>query len=147
MKKFTFPLGRVMDWRAMIARVEESKLEQMYGELRAIDARMAALDREREQSERAVLAKAVSTGMELASLDTFRRFVFEERIRLERTRAEVQQRITAQIQVVANKRRDVKLLQRLKDDRFESWQKDFAREIDGQAEESFLAKRNRNFGR
>lgn len=147
MKKFTFPLGRVLDWRVMLARVEESKLEQMYGELRVIDARKAALDREREQSEQAFLAKSASTGMELAILDSFRRFVFEERIRLEQKRAEVQQRITAQIHVVSLKRRDAKLLERLKDQRFSIWQRDLSREIDSAAEESFLAKRNRSFGR
>lgn len=142
MRKFTFPLGRVMDWRAMLVRIEESKLDQLYAELRAIDSRQAALDREREQSEQALLTASASTGTELAALDSFRRFAFAERNRLEGLRAGVQQRIVAQIQVVAKKRRDVKLLERLKDQRFEKWQAAFAREIEAQADESFLAKWN-----
>ena len=143
MKKFAFPLGRVMDWRGALVRAEEARLEQIYAELRAIDARAARLDREREQSERALAHARSATGAELAAVDTFRKFVFTERIRLEGLRAGVQQRIAAQIQVVAKKRRDVKLLERLKDQRYEKWRTDFAREIDAQADESFLAKWNR----
>lgn len=143
MKKFVFPLSRVMDWRAMLVRVEESKLEQIYAELRAIDARKAALEREREQSEKALLAKSASTGAELAALDSFRRFVLAERSRLEGLRAGISERIAAQIQVVTKKRRDAKLLERWKDQRFKKWQTEFGREIDAQADESHLAKWNR----
>jgi len=143
MKKFVFPLSRVMDWRAMLVRVEESKLEQIYAELRVIDARKAALEREREQSERAMLARSATTGAELSALDSFRRFVFAERNRLEGVRAGISERIAAQIQVVSKKRRDVKLLERLKDQRFEKWHTEFGREIDAEADESFLAKWNR----
>ena len=35
MKKFCFPLDRVMEWRRTQARIEESKLERLYAELRA----------------------------------------------------------------------------------------------------------------
>ena len=143
MKKFAFPLGRVMDWRATLARVEEAKLEQIYAELRSIETRKAELDRERDQSEQALVKAPSSTGAELAAVDCFRKFVFHERIRLEGLRAGVQQRIAAQLQVVAKKRRDVKLLERLKNQRHDKWQTDFAREIDAQADESFLAKWNR----
>lgn len=143
MKKFTFPLGRVMDWRAVLVRAEETKLEQMYAELRAIDARTAQLDREREQSEQALIRVASATGAELAAADCFRKFAFNERIRLEGLRAGVQQRIAAQLQMVAKKRRDVKLLERLKKQRYEQWRTDFGREMDAKADESFLAKWNR----
>ena len=37
MKKFAFPLGRVMEFRRMQARLEEVKLEGLYAGLRAID--------------------------------------------------------------------------------------------------------------
>lgn len=144
MKKFTFPLGRVMDWRAMLARIEESKLEQIYAELRAIDSRLGELARERTEAERALQGKKSAMGAELAAHDAFRRFLFAERNRLEGERAGVQQRIAAQMQIVAKKRRDVKLLEGLKDQRLAKWRAEFGREIDAQAEESHLAKWNRN---
>ncbi len=76
MKRFTFPLSRVMDWRRMQARAEELKLEQLYAEMRGIDAREAELDEERSGSERALIAARESTGEEMAALGAFQRFHF-----------------------------------------------------------------------
>ena len=141
MKKFTFPLGRVMDWREAQARLEELKLEALYGELRAIDSRERSLDFEREAAETSVAARG-ATGAELARLGEFRRFLVAERTRLEKLRAACSQRITAQIQVVAQKRRDRKLLERLKQQRLIAWNRDWNRELDAQADEAYLARWN-----
>ena len=140
MKKFTFPLGRVLDWRATQARIEESVLERLYAELRAIDSSEAALKRQRADSERALITSSTAMGAELAALDSFRRFTVAEHTRLEKLRADCSKRIAAQIQVVAAKRRDVRLLEHLRDRRRESWNQDFNREIDAQADEAYLAK-------
>ena len=140
MKKFNFPLGRVMDWRRTLAQVEELKLERLYAELRGIDAREVAIREERTRSEKAVAAAPVTTGFELATLDAFRRFTILECTRLEKLRAECAQRIAAQIQVVAQKRRDLRLLERFKDQRLQAWRHDLARELDAQADEAYLAK-------
>ena len=142
MKKFTFPLSRVMDWRDTQARVEESKLENLYAELRAIDTQIAAVLAARAQSDEAVLTVASVTGAELAAIDTFRRFSVAEHTRLNRVRRECSKRIAAQIQAVAAKRRDVRLLERLKQQRLVAWKTDFSKEIDAQAEESHLARWN-----
>jgi flagellar export protein FliJ len=143
MKKFSFPLGRVMDWRRTQARIEESKLEQLYAELRALDGRVSALNEERAASEQTMLAASSSFGEELAALDTFQRFTVAEQGRLAAKRAECTQRIAAQMQAVAVKRRDVRLLEKLKEQRLRTWQADLSREIDAQAEEAYLAKWNR----
>ncbi len=140
MKRFSFPLGRVMDWRGMHARLEELKLENLYAELRSIDAKIAALLEERSLSDQAVLDASVVAGSELAALSAFRRFSVAEHTRLGCLRADCSQRVSAQIQVVAAKRRDVRLLERLKQQRLAAWSVEFNREIDAQAEESHLAK-------
>ena len=63
MKAFHFPLSRVLDWRAMQARIEESKLETLYAELRAIDQSERSLQQQRQESEQALLsAPAASSG-------------------------------------------------------------------------------------
>ncbi len=140
MKKFTFPLNRVMDWRDMQARIEESKLERLYAELRGIDAREAALTQQRSEAQVALLTVASVTGDELATLDSFRRFTVAEHTRLEKLRAECSRKIAAKIQVVASKRRDVRLLERLKQQRLKTWNHQYSREIDAQADEAYLAK-------
>ncbi len=138
MKKFSFPLGRVLDWRSIEARIEESKLEQLYAELRAIDSKENLLKQQRDDAERAVLTGA--SGDELGSLDSFRRFAAAEHGRLNEARANCSKRIAAQIQVLAAKRRDVRLLERLRDQRHKAWTHELQRELDAQADETFLAK-------
>ncbi|MGH9559147.1 MAG: hypothetical protein ACRD30_07890 [Bryobacteraceae bacterium] len=143
MKKFSFPLGRVKDWRETQARIEESKLERLYAELRAIDAQDAVLREQRSQSEKSVLSASANTALELSALHSFCRFAVAEHTRLEHARADCAKRIAAQIQAVASRRRDVKLLERLKDQRLARWQADLSREIDAESDEAFLAKWSR----
>ena len=144
MKKFNFPLGRVLDWRATQVRIEESKLESLYAELTNIDRNESALLRQRDESERALLAAPSSSSTDLAAFGSFRRFTVAEHTRLEQLRADCSRRIAAQIQVVAAKRRDVKLLDRLREQRHDAWTRDFHRELDAQADEAFLAKWTRS---
>lgn len=143
MKKFQFPLSRVLNWRETLARVEESKLEGLYAELRAIESREVELKQERARGEKAVATAASAKGSELAALDAFRRFAVAEHTRLEQRRADCARRIKEQMQVVAIKRRDVRLLEHLKQKRAKLWSQEFARDLENQAGEMFLAKWNR----
>jgi len=131
-----------MDWRTAQAHIEESKLENLYGELRAIDAKSAALIEERSQSDHALVRASSATGTELAAVAAFQRFSVAEQTRLEVLRADCSKRIATQIEVVVAKRRDVRLLERLKQKRLTAWHMGFNREIDRQAEETHRAKWN-----
>ena len=143
MKKFAFPLARVMHFRDMQARLEEIKLEGMYAELRAIDARKTSLRDEHDQSEKSLKSSAAVTGLELELHDSFLQSVRIESEKLDSSRAACQKKIEAQMAVVTSKRRDVKLLEKLKEQRFEKWQAEMFKEIDQQAEEAYLAKWNK----
>jgi flagellar export protein FliJ len=142
MKKFEFPLDRVLDWRRTQVRVEKSNLERLYSEMHGLDARKAALETARAESEQSLLVSGRATGQELAAFDKFSRFTVAERTRLEAVRVECSQRIAAQNQVLASRRRDVRLLERLRNQRLKDWESGFAREIDAQADEAYLAKWN-----
>jgi hypothetical protein len=142
-KKFDFPLSRVMDWRKTVAQTEEAKLQNLYAELRAVELKEAALKAERESCEKAVRAVSSVTGRELGELDSFRRFAVAEHTRLEKQRAECMKRIGAQAQVVALKRRDVRLLEHLRETRLKSWTRELNRKIDMHAEEAYLSRWNR----
>src|SRR5258706_7849985 len=121
MRKFAFPLDRVIEWRRTEARIEESKLDRLHTELRAIDVRRAALEQERRISEQATLSAGAITGYELAALDTFQRFTVAERGRLERARIPFQDRAPKRIEAVTAKHREVRLLERLGENRLEGW--------------------------
>jgi hypothetical protein len=140
LKKFDFRLDRVMSWRQTMAQVEESKLQNLYAELRSIETCEAELVAERERSQQSVVSAASVTGSELAVLDAFRRYAMAEHTRLEQRRADCMKRIGAQVQVVAQKRRDVKLLEQLRLSRLTTWRRELEREIDSHAEEAYLAR-------
>ncbi len=142
MKKFAFPLERVMDFRRMQARLEEVKLEGLYAELRATDAREAALIAQKTQSENTLRTEKSVTGFDLELFATFREAMTIEQNRLQQARAACRKNIDAQLAVLVVKRREVKLLEKLKEQRFEKWEKEMFKEIDQQAEEAYLAKWN-----
>jgi flagellar export protein FliJ len=140
MKKFAFPLGQVMDFRRSQVRLEEIKLEGLHAGLRAIDTREATLLQKRVQSEKALKSAASATGDELQTFNAYGLAMKEELKRMDKTRAECVKRIEAQLAVLTVKRREVKLLEHLREQRFAKWKKEMFREIDQQAEEAYLAK-------
>jgi flagellar export protein FliJ len=142
MKKFAFPLSRVMDFRRMQARIEEVKLEALYAELRAMDTREVALIQQKAQSEKALRATPSVTGFDLQLFSEFSTAMKEELKRMDKARADCRRRIENQLAVVTVKRREVRLLEHLKEKRFEKWEKEMFKEIDQQAEEAYLAKWN-----
>jgi flagellar export protein FliJ len=144
MKKFSFPLARVMDFRRLQARVEEAKLEKIYAELRAVDARENAMRQQRAEAGKAMQAVTSAMGSELAMLGQFDQAFIEERKRMDKIRVECRKRIAMQFNVLMKKRRDVRLLEKLKDQRFEVWEKEMWKEIDQQAEESYVSKWSRD---
>jgi flagellar export protein FliJ len=140
MKKFRFPLQRVKDWRDMQARIEEGQLERLYLEAQVVDARLAELAGQQVRSEQALRASGGASGTEWGAFDTFRRHLTAERARLEKQRADCGVRIAAQLHTVAEKRRGVRLLELLKEDRFKIWEREFHREIEAEADQAYLSR-------
>jgi len=143
MKKFNFPLDRVLDWRRSQARMEESKLEQIYGELRRLEIREKSLLEERARSQKHLATIPAASSEELAAFDSFHGHLREECLRLDNQRNECRTRIDAQIQIVTLRRRDVRLLEKLKEKQHGNWTAEFNREIEQQAAEAALAKWSR----
>lgn len=104
MKRFSFPLRRVLDWRLTQARVEETKLACLHAELRGIEDRIDHAHRERADSERALAQTGAATGAELAALDSFKKAVAVECARLESMAGATRRKIALQIEAAAAKR-------------------------------------------
>jgi flagellar export protein FliJ len=140
MKKFTFPLRRVLDWRRTESRLEELKLGRLSAELRGIEERIAHARAEQFASITAVATKPGATGADLAALDSFKKAVSAECARLENQAAGCRKKIARQIEAVAGKRRDARLLEKLEQRKLTTWKLEFDRELDRQAEESHLSR-------
>lgn len=142
MKKFSFRPQRVMDFRRMQTKLEEIKLEGLHAEMRAIDSRDQALMLQSEISQKALKSAPSVTGFDLELFDSFRISINAQRLQVDKSRTDCRQRIAAQMQVVSAKRRQVRLLEKLKDQRFNDWEQEMFKELDQQAEDAYLAKWN-----
>jgi hypothetical protein len=133
-----------MDFRRTQARLEEIKLERLYAELRALDTREVALIEQRVLSEKALKSMASVNGQDLELFSGYQLATKQEQKRLDKARGECRKFIDAQLAVLTVKRRDVKLLEHLKEQRFDKWEHEMFKEIDQQAEEAYLSKWNAN---
>jgi multidrug resistance efflux pump len=139
-KKFHFPLDRVLDYRRMQLRLEQAKLEHLIRELADLDRKMAALQSEFEQSQEDLLHSQSSLGLEFGALERFRKASSAQGLSLQKTRQDCLKRNTEQRARITEKEREVRLLEKLREDRLTGWKFARDREIDQQAEESFLAR-------
>jgi hypothetical protein len=139
MKRFQFPLGRVLDWRRLQARIAENRLDALLAEGRALAAADRAKASEQAEAEGGVRSGA-ATGQELAALDAFRKRTAAERERIAKERSANAQKVNAQMRVAAQRRRDVKLLEKIRGQRFEAWTREAEREIEQQAEEAHASR-------
>ena len=140
MKKFSFTLDRVLDWRRLQVRMEEIRLEQMNLQRRTLEIQRAELVAEFVRIQNSILDAPGVTGGELETWDSFRQFADAEGKRIECTIASAQEQADRQIQVVAAKRREVQLLEKLKDRRKEVWLQELDKETQQLAEETYLAR-------
>lgn len=139
MKKFTFALDRVLSWRRTQVRLEEAALARLHGEVKALQQRMAALDQSVVDARGRLLAVRSAAPVEIGALEHFRgAAAAQTRYLLQSLRA-LEQKVGQQTQVVVERRREAKLLEQLRERRLEMWQTGVVREIDQQAEESFMA--------
>lgn len=146
MTKFEFRLQRVLEWREERLRLEESRLERLYGELRALELRRAELEAARAAADRSLLHAPSAAADDLHSLQDFRDYVHYQRQLLASQNADCERRIGEQRGLVVEARRQFRLLERLRDKKLAAWEADFNRELEMQASEAFLAKFAREAG-
>jgi flagellar export protein FliJ len=139
MRKFAFPLARVMDWRQTQVQLEVAALERLYAELRGVEASLAEIRLAIEQSENAILTAGSVMGSELRDLDAFKKASKAEFEKLTKAAADCRKRIATQIEVLSRKRRDFRLLENLRERKLDAWRADLEREIDKEATELYLA--------
>lgn len=146
MKKFSFGLDRVRQWRAEQVESEKLKLRRLFDERHALEAAGALLDRELADAEKNIRAQTNLNSQQLGALDAFRMYVKSERLRLAAQIAGCDHRIAEQRQRLLDVRRQFRLLERMKEREWNDWNRALAHEIDGLAAEVHLAQRS-NAGR
>lgn len=144
MKKFSFPLDRVLSWRQTQARLEEATLARLNTEVQNLDLRCASLDHSVHSARTQLLSAPSATPIEIGALEHFRSSASSQTRFLLQSRRTLEDQVTRQTEVVLERRREARLLEQLRDRRLHTWQAASAREIDQQADESFLARLTRD---
>ena len=147
MKRFDFPLERVRQWRETQVDLEHTRLRRLFEEMRQLKlaaARLLSLVAEAEQViEKAACAKQAVEARQLANLDNYRLYVKREEQLLAAQQEELRNRIAEQRERLVNARRNFRLLEKLKERRFQEWERDYNREAENLASDLHLAKWNR----
>jgi flagellar export protein FliJ len=140
MKRFTFPLDRVLDFRRLETQAAEAVFERLRAERAAILARDAQLV---EESRR--LNLAASAGMEVAAslleaASRYREVLATERRNLAARLARQDQEVDRQRRLVMEARQREQALEKLKARRKLEWDGLAARELDELAADAHRAK-------
>ena len=144
MKKFRFPLETVRKLRHHQLELESMKLGAIQQEMTQLDDLGAQLTAWGTLEENEVMRKSVLEPRELSSLDGFRRYLRNQKGRLEMLRGQTSQRLEAQKVRIQEARRAAELLDKLKERAHERWEKDVNKEWDAFAEEVFISQWKRN---
>jgi hypothetical protein len=133
MKKFHFPLDRVLEWRQTQARLEEATLVRLTSELQTLQLRRTALSRSVVQAQSHLLGLRSASPTEIGAWEHFRVSAKAQTANLDRECRALEAKIAQQTLVALVRRREEELLRRLRARRLETWQRTAEREIERQA--------------
>jgi hypothetical protein len=146
MNGFRFSLQNVLDWRRCELELEEAKLRRQAAAIAELDRARAELESEGIAAELSVRERNPVAGSELVALAGFRMGVRLKEQRIAAQRAAREQDLARQRQTMLEARRRYRLLERLRDRRWEEWRAAASRELENFASESYLAQWTRRGG-
>ena len=119
------------------------RLQQLYTELRVIEARRKAITAEANLSGRKLVAQQSVTAEELSFIEAFRAYANEQIRQLGLKERELEARIKEQRRILMEAHRRFQLLDGMRDKAMVTWTAACDKEQEEVAAELFLAKRNR----
>lgn len=139
MQRFLFRLQRVLElWRER-ADAEQARLQGLLSQQAALEEQHRQVERERQTAERELVASRSVTAADLMMVESFRRFARRQCRQIERQQAECAASIERQRQVLIEARRNARLMEKLRENRLVEWRREFDRELEEIAAESYLA--------
>ena len=139
MKGFHFPLEKALEWRRQQLELEPNRFKSQTAALAQLDRARAELEAAGIRAEVQVRAWAPLAGQDLAALSRFREHVAQEERSLEARRSTCRLQLEAQQKRMLEARRRSRLLEQLRERRWEEWRAASDRELEGFAAECYLA--------
>ena len=144
MKRFSFPLDRIMHFREAQVATEKQKLMLLNQQLARITETINQLRASRTTAEETLAFSDRIRGLDLNVLSAYRAAVGQREQALLRTWAEIESRIIEQRRQVVQIRRQHRLLEKLRARRLSEWVGEANRETEQLTAECFLSGWNRN---
>jgi flagellar export protein FliJ len=145
-KTFRFSLQRVLEWRTVQLRAEEEKLAALMQRLDKIIQNINGLTAAEQKSEEGVLSRPEMQGGELQALAAFRARIQKHRSFLESEKQACEKQVAAQRAQMLKARKELLVLEKLKDKRHKAWVYLSNRELEELAADSFISKLVRSEG-
>ena len=140
MKKFSFRLEKLRQYRFMLFEQEEGRLQELHAERVRLEQQRRELDEDEQRTEARLRSQTVVALEELYAMDGFHRWVEQQRRRMEAEEKELVERTERQRQAVVEARHKVEALDRLKEKRLEHWKAEADRELEAAVAELVVAR-------
>lgn len=135
MKKFSFPLDKLRNYRQMRFQQEEARLQRMLAEIQFLEQQRQALLAEEKRAVDRVRELTVIPVEDLVSLDLFRQWSEHERSRMKAAVSELRQQIERQRGVVMQSKRELEMLAHLRDRSQIAWRRAADQELESNVAE------------
>lgn len=140
MKKFRFPLEKLRAWRRSRFEAEEARLQALFAEQRRIHNQRERLAAEVEASLNQLAGQRTACAEELMALNSYCLYAQHEGRRLERTQRQAEQEIANQREQLLKARRDVEVLDSLREKRLAHWRAEADKEQENMVAELVIAR-------
>ena len=141
MKRFSFRLDRVLDWKSVVAQQEQLALETLHTEREQISLSLRNLSESIDTLSRT--AHTAESGHELAYTAQARSALVRVRQRTEQAHQHCEVRIEKQQHKLRTAETEKRLVGKLKQRSFASWSAEVSREMDETAADLYLGGWNR----
>ena len=144
MKRFDFPLAKVLSFRRRQLELEEAKLEALDSERRTLESESSRLEDEAVRTRSALVVTGSAESQDLVAADLYLRHLSAEKKRHAAKVADWQARANKQQQSVVEARRRVRLIEKLEERQLREWKTAVDREMENLSSELYLARWKRS---
>jgi flagellar export protein FliJ len=140
MKTFRFTLDRALHIRRAQLEVEQARLQQLIRDREQLERHAAELAKEALLTRRLILAQPLVTAGEIATMPDYQRGAEQRLQKFDRQRQDLLKKVQDQQGRTIEAERKVKLLEKLRGQRFDEWNSLMQKEQENFAADAYLAR-------
>jgi hypothetical protein len=140
MKAFRFPLDRALHIRRTQLEIERAKLQKLTNDREQLELQATELLLESVNTRRTILTQGLVTAGEISTMPDYQRNTREHLRRLDRQKQDLLKKTESQMHQAVEAERKVKLLERLRGQRFAEWNSLAQKEQENFIADAYLAR-------